>query len=59
MGIRVTDQPNEQETEKQGAEEVIGAILIGDNAEIRTLLLSGQFQVDFIVGGNIAYLLSL
>ena len=48
ISIGIADQTNEQEAKKQGAEEIISAILIGDDAEICALLFTGQLQVDLI-----------
>ena len=59
VSIGIADQTNEQEAKKQGAEEIISAILIGDDAEICALLFTGQLQVDLIVGGDIPHLLGL
>ena len=59
VSIGIADQTNEQEAKKQGAEEIISAILIGDDAEICALLFTGQLQVDLIVGGDIPHLMQV
>ena len=53
------DEADEEEAEEERTEEVEGVVLVGDDAEIGTLLLSRQLQVDLTVGGDVAHLLVL
>ena len=52
--IRVTDQLDKREGQKQGRKEIKGAVLIGCDAEIGTGLLARQLHVNFIMAGDLA-----
>ena len=54
MFIRIANQTNEHEGKKQRGEKIKGTVLIAGNAVIRAWLLSREFQIDLVVGCDVA-----
>ena len=52
--VRVANQLDKRERQKQGRKEIKGAVLIGCDAEIGTGLLARQLHVNFIMAGDLA-----
>ena len=52
--IRVTDQLDKREEQKQGRKKIKGTVLIGCDTEIGTGLLARQLHVNFIMAGDLA-----
>ena len=55
MLICITHQFDKDKGEEKGREEIECAVLIAGDAKVGAGLRAGQFQIDFIEGGNIAY----
>ena len=51
--IRITDQLDKCEGQKQGREKIKGTVLIGCDAEISTGLLARQLHINFIMAGDL------
>ena len=51
--IRITDELDKRERQKQGREEIKGAVLIGCDAEIGAGLLARQLHINFIMAGDL------
>ena len=49
----------EEERKEQSTQKLKGTVLIGHDAEIRTLLLTWQLQINLIVAGDVLHLLCL
>ena len=54
MFVRIASQTDEHEGKKQRGEEIKGAVLIAGNAVIRAWLLSRKFQINLVVGCDVA-----
>ena len=52
--VRIANQADKHEGKKQRGEEIKGAVLIAGNAVIRAWLLSREFQIDLVVGCDVA-----
>ena len=54
MFVRIANQADKHKGKKQRGEEIKGAVLIAGNAVIRAWLLSREFQIDLVVGCDVA-----
>lgn len=57
--VRIPHQFDEKEAEEQRTDKLKSTILVRDNAEVGTLLLAWEFQIDIRIIGDIAHLLAL
>ena len=54
MLVRIANQTDKHEGKEQRGEEIKGAVLIAGNAVISARLLSREFQIDLVVGCDVA-----
>ena len=54
MFVRIANQADKHKGKKQRGEEIKGAVLIAGNAVIRAWLLSRKFQINLVVGCDVA-----
>ena len=54
VSIGISDEPDKQETEEKRAQELEGIVLVRHNAEVCALFFSRQFQINFIIGRDVA-----
>ena len=57
--VGIAHQANKDKGQKQRGQEIKGAVLVTGDAVVGAQILARQFQVDFVVAGDIADVLVL